>query len=133
MMTAGKSAFTSCIILPRPTKKSVLPSCARSLWFDNNHNFGVYGHQKFKVGAIRSFGNVLAYVTDFAGKWTAPGEQGNRPNGMWDNKVIFAPNVNATYHDCSPWYAHGNALYGPEVVVTGGSCKGRTYTVPEVR
>ena len=31
-----------------------------SLRYDNNHNFQVYGHQKFKTGAIRSYGNVIA-------------------------------------------------------------------------
>lgn len=91
-----------------------------------------------QVGAIRSFGNVLAYVTDFAGHWcvasrcrgrgtrliggegralrilnlrrpascrSAPGDENDRPNGMWGNRVIFAPNTSAVYHDCSAWMA----------------------------
>ena len=96
-----------------------------SLWFDNNHNFAIYGHQKFKVGAIRSFGNVLAYVTDFAGKWSGPGEEARLSNAMFDNSVIFAPNASAQYHDCT-WngtaVAARNALYGPQVVVSGSHC-----------
>ena len=32
-----------------------------------------------QVGAIRSYGNVLAYVTDFAGKWcVGKGVEGGR-------------------------------------------------------
>jgi hypothetical protein len=66
-----------------------------SLWFKNNHNFAVYGHQKFKVGAISSVGNILAYVTDFGGKWAAPGEEALAPNLMLDNTVVFLPNASA--------------------------------------
>ena len=39
-----------------------------SIYYRNNHNFEVYGHQKFKVGNIESYGNVMAYVSDFGGK-----------------------------------------------------------------
>ena len=80
--------------------------------------------QKFKVGAIRSFGNVLAYVSDFAGHWAAPGEEGARANAMFENRVVFAPDTAATYHSCS-WtgaYAYSNTLYGPDVVVSGSGC-----------
>lgn len=104
-----------------------------SLWFDNNNNFAVYGHQKFKVGAIRSFGNVLAYVSDFAGKWNGPGQEARQVNAMFDNTVIFAPNASAQYHDCT-WngtaLATRNALYGPEVVVSGARCAA-TMTLAE--
>ena len=31
-----------------------------SLRYENNHNLHIYGHQKFKTGAIRSYGNVIA-------------------------------------------------------------------------
>ena len=31
-----------------------------SEYYENNHNFQIYGHQKFKVGAIHSYGNVMA-------------------------------------------------------------------------
>jgi hypothetical protein len=44
-----------------------------SLRYENNHNFQVYGHQKFKTGAIRSYGNVIAYASEFGGKWKTPG------------------------------------------------------------
>jgi hypothetical protein len=105
-----------------------------SLWFANNHNFAVYGHQKFKVGAIQSYGNVLAYVTDFGGKWAAPGEEALSPNSMHDNKVIFLPNVSAQYHDCS-WNGTGiaarNALYGPSVVVSGARCPKSALSLAE--
>lgn len=48
----------------------------------SNHNFQVYGHQKFKVGGIRSFGNVLAYVSGYGEKWTVPGNMPATPNAM---------------------------------------------------
>ena len=54
---------------------------------DNNHNFQVYGHQKFKTGAIRSFGNVLAYVSSFGGSWPTPGTISDEPNVMFNNQV----------------------------------------------
>lgn len=96
-----------------------------SLWFDNNNNFAVYGHQKFKVGAIRSFGNVLAYVSGFGEKWAAPGEQRDRANDMYNNVVVFAAPVGA-YHDCSAWSAGGQRLYASGGVSIGGgpSCPG---------
>jgi hypothetical protein len=94
-----------------------------SLFFENNHNFAVYGHQKFKVGAISSYGNILAYVTDFAGSWNGPGDDGYAPNSMHDNAVIFSPAGSGQYHDCS-WarLARGNALYGA-AHVSGAGCK----------
>ena len=79
-----------------------------------------------QVGAIRSFGNVLAYVTDFAGKWSGPGEEARRANAMFDNVVVFAANASAQYHDCS-WngsLAARNTLFGPQVVVAGSRCPG---------
>ena len=45
----------------------------QSFRFENNHNFQIYGHQKFKVGAIRSYGNVIAYASGFGEKWKSPG------------------------------------------------------------
>jgi hypothetical protein len=88
-----------------------------SLHYDNNNNFEVYGHAKFKVGAIRFFGNVMAYVSDFGAKWNYPGKILATPNAMFDNHVIFAPKPDGDhrclYHDCSPWHATNNTLYGP--------------------
>jgi hypothetical protein len=60
-----------------------------SLRYENNHNFQVYGHQKFKTGAIRSYGNVIAYASEFGGKWKTPGTIADEPNAMFDNKVWF--------------------------------------------
>jgi hypothetical protein len=95
-----------------------------SLWFDNNHNFAVYGHQKFKVGAIRSYGNVLAYVSGFGEGWQSPGEQLNRANDMYDNVVIYA-NGSTRYHDCSNWTASGQRLYAAApLVISGKDCPG---------
>ena len=94
-----------------------------SLWYDIHSNFFVYGHQKFKVGAIRSYSNVLAYVTDFAGKWSAQGEELLEPNAMLNNTVVFA---GEQYHDCS-WNgttAARNALFGPNISVSGARCPG---------
>jgi len=48
----------------------------------SNHNFQVYGHQKFKVGGIRSFGNVIAYASDFGAKWDPKGNLPVTPNAM---------------------------------------------------
>ncbi len=88
-----------------------------TLWFNIHHNLLVYGHQKFKVGGIRSYSNILAYATDFAGHWDGPGELGYETNAMFDNRVVFAA-PGAVYHDCS-WkgaLAHGNTLYGSPVI-----------------
>jgi len=95
-----------------------------SLWFNTHGNLAVYGHQKFKVGGIRSYDNILAYVTDFAGHWGGPGALGTESNAMFGNRVVFAA-PGAVYHDCS-WVgalAHGNALYGAPSVA-GGGCGG---------
>jgi hypothetical protein len=102
-----------------------------SLWFENHYNFAVYGHQKFKVGAISSVGNILAYVTDFAGSWNGPGADGYLPNSMRDNRVIFSPAGSAQYHDCS-WanLAQRNALYGAAAHVSGAGCK-KSLTLAE--
>ena len=59
-----------------------------SLRYENNHNFQIYGHQKFKTGAIRSYGNVIAYATEFGGHWKTPGTIADEPNVMFDNKVL---------------------------------------------
>jgi hypothetical protein len=53
-----------------------------SLRYENNHNFQVYGHQKFKTGAIRSYGNVIAYASEFGGHWKTPGTIADEPNAM---------------------------------------------------
>ena len=91
----------------------------------------MYGHQKFKVGAIKSYGNILAYVTDFAGSWAGPGDDGYLPNSMYDNRVIFSPAGDAQYHDCT-WsgLAHDNALYGA-AHVSGAGCNKKTLTLAE--
>ena len=65
-----------------------------SLRYENNHNFQVYGHQKFKTGAIRSYGNVIAYASEFGGKWKTPGTIADEPNAMFDNKVWFVDGAN---------------------------------------
>jgi hypothetical protein len=115
--------------LPLPSSNFV------SLHYDNNHNFEVYGHQKFKVGAIRSFGNVMAYASDFGGKWKAPGTILSTPNAMFDNHVIYDTIQHPTtqqYHSCAPWHAKNNTLYGPHVVLPCGT-KGmkKSYTLAE--
>lgn len=109
--------------LPFP-KNSCVDNDDGSLLYETHSNLLVYGHQKFKVGGIKNFDNIMAYVTDFAGHWDALGELGYAPNGMSGNRVIFAA-PGATYHDCS-WtgtLAHSNALYGAPVVA-GSQCKG---------
>ena len=53
----------------------------------------VYGHQKFKTGAIRSYGNVIAYASEFGGHWKTPGTIADEPNAMFDNKVWFVDNA----------------------------------------
>ena len=95
-----------------------------SLLYNTHANLLVYGHQKFKVGGIKTYNNIMAYVTDFAGHWDGVGELGYAPNGMSGNRVVFAA-PGAVYHDCS-WtgpLAHSNALYGAPVVA-GSLCKG---------
>ena len=104
-----------------------------SLWYNTHDNFMIYGHQKFKVGAIRNFNNVMAYVSDFAGKWSGPGEEMWETNAMFNNRVIFAPGADS-YHDCS-WtgiLAHDNTLYYSqnEPEINGSDCK-KSYTLPE--
>ena len=32
--------------------------------------------------AIKSYGNVLAYLTDFGAQWSGPGKNGHAPNEM---------------------------------------------------
>jgi len=103
-----------------------------SLWYDNNHNFAVYGRQKFKVGAIRSFGNVLAYVNpEFGGAWSAAGAQLDRANDMWDNIVVFA-NATGYYHSCGTWSGHGSRLFATAgVAVHGFACDNKVYSLAE--
>ena len=57
----------------------------------------MYGHQKFKTGAIRSYGNVIAYASEFGGKWKTPGTIADEPNAMFDNKVWFVDNAQCEY------------------------------------
>jgi hypothetical protein len=102
-----------------------------SLYFNIHGNAMVYGHQKFKVGAIRNYENIMAYVSDFAGTWNGPGADNYETNAMFGNRVIFAT-ANAHYHDCT-WVgplAHDNALYG-SAVVQGNQCKPSTLTLAE--
>jgi len=102
-----------------------------SLWFNIHDNFLVYGHQKFKVGAIRNMNNVMAYVTDFAGSWSGPGTEFWAPNGMSGNRLVFAGAV-AKYHDCT-WtgaLAHDNTLHG-NPFVAGTACPGKQLTLRE--
>ena len=87
------------------------------------------------MGAIRSYSNVYAYVSDFSGHWTAPGEEGLRANAMWDNAVIFAPSSSPlVYHECS-WkgpFSYNNTLYSAEgVKISGGTCGNKNYTLRE--
>ena len=84
------------------------------------------------MGAIRSFGNVLAYVSDFAGHWGGVGEDGWRTNAMFDNKVVFFV-IGSSYHDCT-WtgsLSFSNALYGAPAV-GGTQCPaGKAMTLAE--
>ena len=115
-----------------------------SLRYDNNHNFQVYGHQKFKTGAIRSYGNVIACkrarislgvsllifqlgsvislctdASEFGGHWRTPGTIVDEPNAMFDNQVWFADH--AQYHGTnSGWTgkrAYDNALVGANITM----------------
>jgi hypothetical protein len=94
-----------------------------SLRYENNHNFQVYGHQKFKTGAIRSYGNVIAYASEFGGKWKTPGTIADEPNVMYDNQVWFVNGAN--YHSGEEeqgWTgkrAYRNALAGLNVTMAG--------------
>jgi hypothetical protein len=94
-----------------------------SLRYENNHNFQVYGHQKFKTGAIRSYGNVIAYASEFGGKWRTPGTIADEPNVMFDNQVWFVDH--STYHSAdsrSGWTgkrAYNNALFGLDTTMAG--------------
>ena len=89
-----------------------------SLHYENNHNFQVYGHQKFKTGGIRSYGNVIAYASSFGGGWSAPGSLGaEAPNAMFDNVVYFAHGKVGQYHNGDPWHARNNTLFGVNVTL----------------
>eukprot|EP00037_Helgoeca_nana_P024366 m.258539 g.258539 ORF g.258539 m.258539 type:complete len:924 (+) comp26623_c0_seq1:107-2878(+) len=98
----------------------------QSLRYENNHNFQVYGHQKFKTGAIRSYGNVIAYATEYGGKWNTPGTIADEPNVMFDNQVWFLNN--AQYHgdQSSEWVgnrSYNNKLVGANVTLSGETLK----------
>ena len=89
--------------------------------YENNHNFQVYGHQKFKTGAIRSFNNVIAYASDFGGKWPTPGTLPDDPNAMWSNRVWFQDK--GQYHGTQGWTgkrAYDNHLVGLNVTLADG-------------
>ena len=79
--------------------------------------------QKFKTGAIRSYGNVIAYASEFGGHWKTPGTIADEPNAMFDNQVWFADG--ASYHSAQAaqgWTgkrAYGNALVGLNVTMAG--------------
>ena len=89
-----------------------------SVYYRNNHNFLVYGHQKFKVGSIESYGNVMAYVSDFgANPWRATGHAIGQPNRMYDNYVVFNPVGSQQYHNQDEWNATNNTLFGSHVVL----------------
>jgi hypothetical protein len=94
----------------------------QSLRYDNNHNFQVYGHQKFKTGVIRSFGNVIAYASGFGEKWKSPGTIVDEPNVMYDNKVWFTDNAQYHNDDSTAWVgnrSYNNALVGLNVTMGG--------------
>jgi len=95
-----------------------------SLRYENNHNFQVYGHQKFKTGAIRSYGNVIAYASEFGGKpwFKTPGTIADEPNAMFNNHVFLVDNTR--YHPPTPgeWVgkrAYGNHLVGANITLDG--------------
>ena len=81
---------------------------------------------------MRSFGNVMAYASDFGSKWKAPGTIPDVPNAMFGNTIIFNPTGSMMYHDCSAWHAHDNTLYGPNISLPC-STKGmqKSYTLAE--
>ena len=89
--------------------------------FNNNHNFQVYGHQKFKTGAIKSFGNVIAYASGFGERWPSPGTIEDEPNAMFDNSVWFMKG--GQYHGEQGWTgnrSYNNHLVGLDVKLNGG-------------
>ena len=59
----------------------------------------------------------MAYASEFGGNWKAPGALSAVPNAMFGNTIIFNPTGSQNYHDCSPWHAHDNTLYGPNVTL----------------
>jgi hypothetical protein len=94
-------------------------------YYRNNHNFQIYGHQKFKVGNIESFGNVLLWVSEYGGHWSAAGNIPGKPNAMYNNTVVFAPQETQAYHSVSPsgqpqWTAYDNHLFGQNVTLSEG-------------
>ncbi len=101
-----------------------------SLMFNIHDSCHVYGHQKFKVGAIRNYDNVLAFVSDLAGSWNGVGESGYATNLISGSRVIFAT-AGATYHDCS-WgggLAQNSTLFGTPAI-RGKTCA-QDLTLPQ--
>jgi hypothetical protein len=101
-----------------------------SLWYNIHDSCHVYGHQKFKVGAIRNYDNVLAYISDLAGTWNGPGESGYETNAIHGSRVVFAT-AGSAYHDCS-WVgdlSFNSTLYGTPVV-RGKNCP-KDLSLPE--
>ena len=66
---------------------------------------------------------MIAYASEFGGKWSAPGKIVSEPNAMFDNKVWFQDH--AEYHSGSAsrgWVgknAYDNALVGADVTMAG--------------
>eukprot|EP00729_Bicosta_minor_P007358 gene7358-24009_t len=77
---------------------------------------GIGFRDAFKIGAIHSYGNVMAYVGDYGAKWSPTGNVASDSNTMHDNVVIFQPDDThkrpSQYHDCEAWNARNNSLYG---------------------
>lgn len=80
------------------------------------------------VGSIESFGNVIAYASDFGDKWSPGGNIPTAPNKMHDNYVVFNPVGKQTYHSQANWGATNNRLAGPKVTLPGGKAP---LTLPE--
>lgn len=85
LRTIGDQRMGLSLKSARPTdggSNGAIDNDDESLRYENNHNFQVYGHQKFKTGAIRSYGNVIAYASEFGGHWKTPGTIADEPNAM---------------------------------------------------
>ena len=96
-----------------------------SIYYRNNHNFQVYGHQKFKIGNIESYGNVIAYASDFGSKWNVLGDIPGKPHAMHHNYIVFNPQGGQQYHNTATdpaWNASHNQLFGPRVILPGNRC-----------
>jgi len=105
-----------------------------SEYYENNHNFQIYGHQKFKVGAIHSYGNVMAYLSGYGESWKSIGNIPTDPHAMHDNIVVFQPSSGPRpYHNCDPWKARNNSLWagGKGIVISGANCNRGNFTLAE--